>query len=98
MAKELEPIIKVDGGYDEKGSLMLTTVRMGRANIYSYILAKLSKYQEIFPADMIKYENETDEEYTLRQLRAMDDSKLSAIEVAYKKPGFQLNTGIKVYM
>lgn len=87
MAKELEPIIKVDGGYDEKGSLMLTTVRMGRANIYSYILAKLSKYQEIFPADMIKYENETDEEYTLRQLRAMDDSKLSAIEVAYKKAG-----------
>ncbi|EIJ81613.1 PDZ domain-containing protein [Bacillus methanolicus PB1] len=87
MAKELEPIIEVDGGYDEEGSLMLTTVRMGRANIYSYILAKLSKYQEIFPAEMIKYEHETDEEYALRQLRAMDTSKLSAIEVAYKKAG-----------
>lgn len=87
MAKELEPIIEVDGGYDEEGSLMLTTVRMGRANIYSYIFAKLSKYQEIFPAEMIKYEHETDEEFTLRQLRAMDTSKLSAIEVAYKKAG-----------
>jgi Lon-like protease len=87
MAKELEQIIEVDGGYDDEGSFMLTTVRMGRANIYSYILAKLSKYQEIFPAEMVKYEHETDEEYEIRQLRAMDTSKLSAIEVAYKKAG-----------
>ena len=54
MAKELEPIIEVENGYDEKGSFMLTTVRMGRANIYSYLIAKMSKYQEIYPLNEIR--------------------------------------------
>ena len=91
MAKELEPIISVEDGYDEEGSFMLTTVRMGRANIYSYLAAKLSEYQEIYTLDEIKGEDETDEEYTVRQLHLMDASKISAIEVAYKKAGIPVN-------
>lgn len=87
MAKELAPIIEVEGGYEEKGSLMLTTIRMGRANIYSYILARFSDYQHIYTLDEIRSENETDEEYTNRQLHMMDTSKTNAIEVAYKKAG-----------
>lgn len=87
MTKELEPIIEVEDGYSEKGSFMLTTVRMGRANIYSYVAAKLGKYQEIYPLDMILGEEETQEEYSTRQLHLMDSSKLNAIEVAYKKAG-----------
>lgn len=85
MAKELEPIIEVEGGYEEEGSFMLTTIRMGRANIYSYLVAKLTDYQEIHPLEEIRAENETDEEYTARQLHMMDSSKINAIEVAYKK-------------
>jgi Lon-like protease len=85
MAKELEPIIKVENGFEEKGSFMLTTIRMGKANIYSYLLAKISKYQEIYPEETIKDKDETDEEYSIRQLHLMDSSKLNAIEVAYKK-------------
>ena len=42
---------------------MLTTVRMGRANIYSYVEAKISKYDEIYPLDAILNETETEEEY-----------------------------------
>ncbi|KKK39672.1 hypothetical protein WQ57_02995 [Mesobacillus campisalis] len=87
MAKELGPIIEVEGGYEEEGTFMLTTVRMGRANIYSYLTAKLSKYQEIFPLEAIRAENESDEDYTNRQLHMMDSSKVNAIEVAYKKAG-----------
>jgi Lon-like protease len=87
MAKELEPIIKVDNGYSEKGNFMLTTVRMGRANIYSYLEAKIRKYEEIYPIDEIKYKKETDEEYTVRQLYLMSDSKMNAIDVAYHKAG-----------
>jgi Lon-like protease len=87
MAKELEPIIEVEGGHDEEGSFMLTTVRMGRANIYAYIIAKLSKYQELYPVEDIRAEDESDEEYNIRQLHMMDNSKTSAIEVAYKKAG-----------
>jgi PDZ domain-containing protein len=87
MAKELEPIIEVENGYDGKGSFMLTTIRMGKANIYSYALAKLSKYQEIYSIDEIRGEDESDEEYNVRQLHMMDSSKTNAIEVAYKKAG-----------
>ncbi len=87
MAKELDSIVEVEGGYEEEGSFMLTTIRMGRANIYSYIYAKFSKYQEIYPLEAIRGENESDEDYTNRQLHLMDSSKSSAIEVAYKKAG-----------
>ncbi|MCM3667638.1 PDZ domain-containing protein [Mesobacillus maritimus] len=95
MAKELEPIIEVDGGYDEEGSFMLTTIRMGRANVYAYILAKLDEYSEIHPVEDIRAENETDEEYTMRQLHMMDTSKTSAIEVAYKKAGLPIEYDYK---
>ncbi|PLR97399.1 SepM family pheromone-processing serine protease [Bacillus sp. T33-2] len=87
MAKELEPIIEVEGGYEEEGSFMLTTVRMGRANIYSYVIAHFSKYQEIYKLEEIRPEHETDEQYTARQLHLMDNSKYTAMEVAYKEAG-----------
>lgn len=91
MAKELEPIIEVDNGDEAKGSFMLTTVRMGRANIYSYLLAKWSKYQEIYPEESIRVEGETDEEYNIRQLHLMDNSKNHAIKVAYEKAGKEIS-------
>lgn len=87
MAKELEPIVEVEGGNDEEGNFMLTTIRMGRANIYAYVIAKISKYQEIYPVEEIRAADESDEEYNIRQLHMMDNSKTAAIEVAYKKAG-----------
>ncbi|MFJ8244091.1 SepM family pheromone-processing serine protease [Peribacillus asahii] len=87
MAKELEPIIEVSGGDRAEGSFMLTTVRMGRANIYSYLLAKWSDYQEIYPEASVRGEDETDEEYNVRQLHLMDTSKNHAIKVAYDHAG-----------
>jgi len=90
MAKELAPIVNVENGYDEKGNFMLTTVRMGRANVYSYAFAKLSNYQEIFPLEVIKSKEETDEEYNVRQLHLMASSKFYAIETAYKKAGIPI--------
>jgi Lon-like protease len=91
MAKELEPLIQVEDGFDGKGSFMLTTVRMGRANIYSYIEAMLFDYEEIYPLEAILHDTETPEEYNARQLHAMSGSKLNAIEVAYKKAGIHVD-------
>jgi PDZ domain-containing protein len=88
IAKELAPIIQVKGGSEGKGSFMLTTVRMGRANIYSYMEAKLFDYVELYPLEAILHETETQEEYNARQLHMMAGSKLNAIEVAYKKAGY----------
>ncbi|MFJ7728914.1 SepM family pheromone-processing serine protease [Neobacillus sp. NPDC097160] len=91
MAKELGPIITVEDGYKDEGNFMLTTVRMGRANIYSYLEAKLRKYEEIYPLEMILYKKETEEEYNARQLHLMAGSKLNAIEVAYRKAGLPVD-------
>lgn len=91
MAKELEPIIEIADGYDAEGSFMLTTVRMGRANLFSYIGALISDYQEVYPLESIRSEEESDEEYNVRQLYLMTSSKLSAVEVAYKRAGIPID-------
>jgi Lon-like protease len=91
IAKELAPIIQVADGTEGKGSFMLTTVRMGRANIYSYVEAKLFDYVELYPVEAILHETETQEEYNARQLHMMAGSKLNAIEVAYKKAGYPVD-------
>lgn len=87
IAKELKPIITVDNGYKEKGNFMLTTVRMGRANIYSYAEAKIKKYEELYPLEKILSKTETEEEYTVQQLYLMESAKINAIDVAYRKAG-----------
>jgi Lon-like protease len=92
MAQELEPIVTVAGGDDAEGSFMLTTIRMGRANIYSYAIAQMSDYQELFPEEQIRAEDETDEEYNTRQIHLMDNSKNYAIKVAYDKAGKSYET------
>ncbi len=91
IAKELAPIIQVADGTEGKGSFMLTTVRMGRANIYSYVEAKLFDYVELYPVEAILHETETQEEYNARQLHMMAGSKLNAIEVAYKNAGYPVD-------
>jgi Lon-like protease len=88
IAKELAPIIQVEDRKEGKGSFMLTTVRMGKANIYSYAEAKLFDYVELYPVDAILHETETQDEYNARQLHMMAGSKLNAIEVAYKEAGY----------
>ena len=87
MAQELEPIVEVENGDEAEGSFMLTTVRMGKANIYGYVLAKMSKYQELYPEEAIRDADESEKEYSERQLHMMDGSKNSAIKIAYEKAG-----------
>ncbi|KAB2337399.1 PDZ domain-containing protein [Cytobacillus depressus] len=90
LAKELKPIIQVENGYKEEGNFMLTTVRMGKANIYSYALAKLNPYHELYKINEIRRQDETEEEYNVRQLYLMSSSKQAAIETAYKKANIPL--------
>jgi Lon-like protease len=84
-AHELDPIVDVEEGYEDSGELMLTTVRMGKANIYAYLIASIRKYEYIFPEEEIRSPHESDKEYNLRQLNLMENSQQHAIEVAFKK-------------
>jgi PDZ domain-containing protein len=90
-AIKLDPIVHVSGGYHEPGEFMLTTVRMGQANIYDYLLAKVKKFEDLVPVKEIRSPEESDEEYDVRQLYLMDDSKNNAIELAYKKANKEVN-------
>ncbi|MGM0844485.1 MAG: SepM family pheromone-processing serine protease [Bacillota bacterium] len=84
-AKDLDSIIEVENGFEDEGRIMLTTVRMGKANIYTYLVASLRKYEHIYPAGEIRSPEETEEEYNVRQLHLMETSKLNAIEVAFEQ-------------
>ncbi|MFS0782415.1 SepM family pheromone-processing serine protease [Bacillus sp. 1P06AnD] len=100
MAKELAPIIKVEDGYKESGDFKLTTISMGEANIFTYGLAKVMKYWDIYRDDEIRGEKESDKEYNMRQLHEMEGSKVKAIVSAYKHAGKPYETiyrGVYVY-
>ncbi|TDL79985.1 SepM family pheromone-processing serine protease [Peribacillus frigoritolerans] len=87
MATELEPIIEVDGGYDEEGSFSLTTVGFGRANLFSYVLANVLPYHELLPLEDVVQEGESDDDYLNRQMHMMESSQESAVALAYEKAG-----------
>ncbi len=87
-AKVLDQVIIVEDGYtEEEGSFMLTTVQMGKANLFFYIWAQLSPYRMIYPEEQLRYEGETDEEYQHRQLMAMTSSQEVAKIIAYEAAG-----------
>lgn len=91
MATELAPIVKVEGGKEEKGSFSLTTVRIGKANVVQYAWAKVNDYYEVYPEDYIRPDGETDDEYSNRQLHMMENSKEQATVVAYTKAKKDIN-------
>jgi len=87
-AKVLDEVISVEGGSDEEnGTFMLTTVSMGKANLFFYAWAHLSPYRILYPEEQIRYQGETDEDYQHRQLMAMSGSQEVASIVAYQKAG-----------
>ncbi|WP_084213540.1 SepM family pheromone-processing serine protease [Thermicanus aegyptius] len=85
-ALELSPIVQVQGGYrDEKGKLMMTTVRTDRATLFSYLYAQLSPTTDLVPLQQILSPNEDVNQYFKRQEAVMKDSQQTAIIVAFQK-------------
>ncbi|QOY34358.1 SepM family pheromone-processing serine protease [Anaerobacillus isosaccharinicus] len=98
-AKVLHTVIEVEGGFEDKGTFMLTTVRMGPANIINYVWAKMSDARELIHKDFVRRSGETDEEYHHRQLMMMSTSQDLATIVAYNKAGkeaYYTNLGVIV--
>lgn len=91
IAKVLDEVIEVEDGFDNEGEFMLTTIRMGKANLISYFMTKINKYYELEPLETVKLENESDEEYHVRQLYYMENSQENALQVAFKKAGKEID-------
>jgi Lon-like protease len=84
-AQNLTPLVSVEGGHNSDGAFMLTTVLVGKANVVNYLWAKVSDYRDLYSIEEIRREDESDEEYHTRQLHYMENSKETAIIVAYTK-------------
>ncbi|WP_203362212.1 SepM family pheromone-processing serine protease [Bacillus sp. REN10] len=98
-AHELAPIVKVTGGKEAEGTLMLTTIKMGEATPLSYALAQWLDYEEIVPIEDVRSPHETDAEYNIRQKYLMDNSQQQAIQVAFdaaRKPYKYIYEGVYV--
>lgn len=92
MAKELEPIVSVEGGYPSEGSFELTTIQMGKANLYTYVLSNWFDYWSVYKEEEVKRSDETDDEYNVRQLYLMKGSKSNAIMSAFREAGLPYET------
>lgn len=82
-AVELSPIIDVTDAHEVEGALMLTTVRMGSANVFNYTIARVNNYMELIAKQDILDQFEDEDEYSRYQLQMMSSSQESAIIVAY---------------
>lgn len=83
-AEEIKPMVTVPKGSDEeKGTLMLTTVRVADANVVNYIVGMLHPYEEIQPKASVLRQGESEQEYTQRQEYVMLTSQSSAMQAAY---------------
>ncbi|MFS8652328.1 MAG: SepM family pheromone-processing serine protease [Caldibacillus sp.] len=87
MAMELSDVIEVENGSEANGEFMLTTIRLGKANIFSYFMTKFHPYYLLEPEEAVRPENESDEEYRVRQLYMMETSQENALQVAFAKAG-----------
>ncbi|HJV44134.1 MAG TPA: SepM family pheromone-processing serine protease [Bacillota bacterium] len=86
----LAPMVEVEGGFhDEKGSLNMTTVRMGPASIGRYLYALVDPNSELVHSEYIHSPHESNEQYTQRQLEVMKASQDTAKVVAFQKAGYQ---------
>lgn len=95
-AIELQPMVTVEGGAkDEKGTLMLTTVRMGPASVLGYVVGKLDPYSELRKASTVKSPHETDEQFNERELLDMKNSQQNAMIVAFRKVGLPVTVNEK---
>jgi len=87
----LGPMVQVQDGYHEKkGSLSLTTVRMGPTNIGGYFYALVSPYADVVNVGMVHSPHETDEQYSQRQLEIMKFSQDTAKIVAFQRAGYDV--------
>lgn len=80
--------ITVDGAdLDDEGAFNITTVAVMKGTPLSYLMATMREFYEVRKLQDVRLVEEDDEEYELRQIKMMDDSKFAAISVAFEQAG-----------
>ncbi|MCZ8512468.1 SepM family pheromone-processing serine protease [Paenibacillus filicis] len=85
-AEVIRPMVEVKQPVgEEKGSLMLTTVRVSDATVFGYLASYIQPFEERHKKQELLRNNESESEYTQRQEVVMQSSQASAIQAAYNK-------------
>lgn len=83
----LNPIVKVEEGYDSEGEMHLVTVSGLQATPLHYILAKILPHNDIRPLNEVIPEGISTDDYMHAQLQVMESSQEASLVVAYESAG-----------
>ncbi|MEI5906058.1 SepM family pheromone-processing serine protease [Bacillus spongiae] len=83
-AHDVTEIVEIQEGYEQEGAFFITTVQMGKANIYTYLSAKFLPYHNVFAEEEVRRPEESDEAYATRQLYYMENSTHNAVITAFE--------------
>jgi PDZ domain-containing protein len=87
-AEVVHPMVQAKvAGDEDKGTFMLTTVRVSDATIFSYLMSFVRPYDELRMKTELLRKDETEQEYSQRQEVNMLSSQSSALQAAYHKLG-----------
>lgn len=81
----LEDRIEIAGAYKSEGSFNMTYVSELKANIFSFLLAKIDKEYDLIKKESVVNSNETEEEMIFRSKLMLEEANNNAIILAYKK-------------
>jgi PDZ domain-containing protein len=83
-ARSVLPLIAIEGvpTYDSEGRLLLTTVNVGRVNVFYALRAWLDPAARVLSEREVLPPGQTDREYREISLSQMDQSKIAAVAVA----------------
>jgi PDZ domain-containing protein len=83
-ARSVLPLIDIDGTdtYDSRGELLLTTVSLGRANVYDVLAAWVDPDAALLSERLVLAPGQTDRQYQQVSRSQMDQSKIAAVAVA----------------
>lgn len=85
-AYPLRPIVEVEGSAtEEKGEFYLMTIGVMQATPFTYLLSHLTSDMKRVKTEQIRSDEESDEEYMMRQSLLMKESKETAIRVAFEQ-------------
>jgi PDZ domain-containing protein len=85
-AEAVRPMVQVQNGdAAQKGSFLLTTVRMTYSNVASLLLAQIDPYAQVQKKSSVFMDGESPQEYSVRQEYVMLTSQSNAIQAAYNE-------------
>ncbi|MDA8352676.1 MAG: PDZ domain-containing protein [Firmicutes bacterium] len=100
-AMKVASMIRVDGPEPkEKGTFLMTTVSMGKGNLFGMMASKVNPRYELLPKEKVLPDKEDPEIYQRRQEKVMQLSQDDAVIAAFRELGrpVQVNyAGVRVF-